>query len=98
LATHCPELEVLAISIDTTTVIDYEDEKQPGKGRSDSRLRKLDVNHSPIDDPGRVAAFIADIFPNVTKISVAFMPGTADRRKWKQVERMLPVLAASRRQ
>ncbi|KAF8349640.1 hypothetical protein F5887DRAFT_947356 [Amanita rubescens] len=97
LAMHCPELEFLFISIDATTVVDYED-KQPGKGRFDSRLRHLSVDHSPIDDPGRVASFIADIFPNVTKVSVACESRAVNRQKWKEVERMLPVLAASRRQ
>ena len=98
LAMHCPELEFLVISIDATIVIDYEDKGQPGKGRFDSRLRKLNVGHSPIDDPDRVAAFIADIFPNVTKMSVACESHAVNKQKWKEVERMLPVLAASRRQ
>ena len=98
LAMHCPELEFLVISIDATTVIDYEDEKQPGKVRFDSRLRNLNVYHSPIDDPGHVAAFIADIFPNVTNVFVAYESHAVNKQKWKEVERMIPVLAASRRQ
>ena len=91
LAMHCPELEVLAISIDATAVIDYED---PGKGRFESRLRQLDVYRSPIDDPGRVAAFITVIFPNVKEISVARRV-KKNCKAWKEVERLL---ATSRRQ
>ena len=86
LAMHCPELEVLVISIDATTVIHYKD---LGKDWFESNLRNLDVYRSPIDDPGLVAAFITVIFPNVTEISVAPPANTQNWKDWKEVERML---------
>ena len=67
------------------------------------RLQKLDVFVSPIDDPARVAAFLSDILPNVRKVSSTVMPYRAAEMpvvgpKWDEVERLISVFAAVRRQ
>jgi hypothetical protein len=95
---YCPKLETLSIKINATIIDDYEE--KPGKGLYGDRLQKLNVFDSPIDDPARVAAFLSDIFPNVRNISStvrgAEMPVVGP--KWDEVERLIPVFAAVRRQ
>ena len=94
-AKHCPQLESLALTINATTVPNYEE--KPGKGVCNTRLRELGVHDSTIANPGRVAAFISDIFPKVEKLKVS-VTGEDQKRKWKEVEKLIPVFAAVRRQ
>jgi hypothetical protein len=94
-AKYCHRLENLALTIDATAVSNYEE--KPGKGICSTRLRELGVHDSPINDPGRVAAFISDVFPNVGRLRVS-VTGEDQKRKWKEVEKLIPVFAAVRRQ
>ena len=102
-AKYCPELEVLGIMIDATKVDDYEE--RPERESLGTRLQELIIFDSSIDDPHRVAAFISDIFPNVVEISFnifkRFPTGPQNQTyltKWKEVERLIPIFAAVRRQ
>jgi hypothetical protein len=58
---------------------------------------QVGVNDSPIDNPGRFAAFISDI---LIKITVSGLDEDPERkkRKWAEVERLIPVFAAVRKQ
>lgn len=68
-------------------------------------LRYLDVLTSPIRSPGKVAAFLSDIFPklhtvnNYGKDERVEMddPGTEVDIMWSQVEHLLPIFASVRR-
>jgi len=102
-AKYCPELEVLGMMIDAKNVNGYEE--RPGRGSLGTRLRELVVFDSSINDPHRVAAFISDIFPNVVEISFSLFKNFASithdrtkRTKWKEVEKLIPIFAAVRRQ
>ena len=94
-AKYCHRLENLALTIDATAVSNYEE--KPGKGICSTRLRELGVHDSPINNPGRVAAFISDVFPNVGRLKVS-VTSEDQKRKWKEVEKLIPVFAAVRRQ
>ena len=102
LAKYCPELEVLGMTIDATNVSDYEEGPERG-----AKLRELMIFQSSMDDSALVAAFISGIFPNVVEISFSFFKKTPDSAvphdrahwtKWKDVERLIPIFAAARRQ
>ena len=103
-AKYCPELEVLGMRIDATSV--NNDEERPGMGSLGTRLRELMIFDSPIDDPPRVAAFISDIFPNVVRIPFTFPHVTAQQHRtaaethcmrWNEVKRSIPIFVAVRR-
>ncbi len=97
-AKHCLELEELSLTINAATPDNYEEKL--GDGMCNRKLWKLGVNDSSIDNPGRVAAFISDIFPEVRKIVVSIPDGDPEgkKRKWEEVERLIPVFAAVRKQ
>jgi hypothetical protein len=96
-AKHCPELESLSLTINAAPVDNYEEKLGDGMCR---RLRELHVNDSPVDNPARIAAFISDIFPEVRKIivSVPNEDPEGKKRKWEEVERLIPIFAAVRKQ
>lgn len=96
-AKHCPELESLTLTINAAPVDDYEEKLGDGMCR---RLRELHVNDSPVDNPARIAAFISDIFPEVRKIivSVPNEDPEGKKHKWEEVERLIPIFAAVRKQ
>ncbi len=97
-AKHCPELEELSLTINADVLDNYEEKL--GNGMCNRRLRELGVNDSPIDSPGRIAAFISDMFPEVSKIVVSELNEDPEgkKRKWEEVERLIPVFAAVRKQ
>ncbi|KAF8349637.1 hypothetical protein F5887DRAFT_947344 [Amanita rubescens] len=97
-AKHCPGLEELSLTINADALDNYEE--QLGNGTCNRALRELGVNDSPIENPGRIAAFISDMFPEVTKITVSELNEDPEekKRKWKEVERLIPVFAAVRKQ
>ena len=98
-AEYCPQLEDLSMKMNATAVEFNEYEEKPGKGLHGGRLWRLHVFDSPIGNPACVAAFISDIFPNVTRISGAFgHDERKPRRKWYEVRRNAPLFAAVRRQ
>ena len=88
---HCPELEILAMVIDTTRV--GKCGEKLGRGSWGRSLRELIVYNSPIYHSSRVAAFISDIFPNVRAIS-----SDNGYREWNAVQMIIPVLTEVRRQ
>ena len=95
-AKHCPQLESLALAINATTVLNYEEKL--GKGACNNRPRELDVHDSTIADPGRAAAFISDIFPKVEILNAFARVGEGQKRKWNEIEKLIPVFANVRRQ
>lgn len=99
-AKYCPELEVLAMTVDASNVSDHEE--RPERGSLCAKLRELVVFHSKIDDSARVAAFISGIFPNVVEISFSLFKNSTWQEPhnptWKDVEKLIPIFAAVRRQ
>ena len=67
LADHCPNLETLAIGLDPA-VPDTHVRLRPDGTFYDTSLAFLSVGHSQIEDPVAVASFLADLFPNLSRV------------------------------
>ncbi|KAI0766358.1 hypothetical protein BD413DRAFT_615166 [Trametes elegans] len=70
LARHCPDLDTLAVPLDTALQSTVDDpsrpEGRPSRGAAPvSDLRRLQVGLSPIERPPAVAAFLFDVFPAI---------------------------------
>jgi hypothetical protein len=103
LVQHMPSLENLAISIDASEVC--LNAQKPGGGVRNEKTRTLGVLHSPIGSPGKVAAFLSDIVPNLRSINV-FQYDEDDgpndfeelERKWKEAEEYVKLFSLVRTQ
>ena len=100
---HFPLLENLTMAFDASEV--RLTAEKPGGNVRNEKLRTLEVLHSPIGEPGKVAAFLSDIFPNLRTIGVfQYEEGTAPvdfaelERKWKEVERYAALFSLVRTQ
>jgi hypothetical protein len=100
---HCPSLESLTIAFDASEV--YLGTEKPGGGVCYEKIHTLGVLHSPIGDPGKVAAFLSDIFPNLRDIPIFYsedleLPDDYDEldRKWGEVLRLVKLFSLVRTQ
>ncbi|KAJ7479130.1 hypothetical protein FB451DRAFT_1450941 [Mycena latifolia] len=96
-ARHCPSLRWLCIPL--TGHVLLAPVPVPHKSRPvQSALEKVYVAHSPIDSAFSVAAFLSSIFPHLVRIHIGQIPPGAredhPRVKWKEVERLLPLVGA----
>ncbi|OBZ67047.1 hypothetical protein A0H81_12882 [Grifola frondosa] len=95
LVKHCPHLTHLGLVIDATTSPRSTD-RRPGGGVENELMTTLYLGNSKIIHSHWVAAFLSDIFPNLTQIVSG---GDAeDNRRWKHVSDLLGVFVAVRRQ
>jgi hypothetical protein len=111
-ANHCPALVTLHISFDASTVPPFDN--SPESRISRKRLTSLDVASSSISDPPTVARFISGLFPELVEISTVRewrwedddrehendeeVAARARHTLWKQVQAMVPVMTAIRRE
>ena len=100
---HCPSLESLTIAFDASEAC--LGTGKPGGGVCYEKIHTLGVLHSPIGDPGKVAAFLSDIFPNLQEIRIFCceeleLPGDYEEleQKWEEVERLVKVFSLVRTQ
>jgi len=66
LAKACPDLERLAILLDTLNVHEYR--SRPGGGVRNFSVKSLHVGYSPMTSTHLIAHFLSDIFPNITDL------------------------------
>ncbi|KAJ6495905.1 hypothetical protein DFH09DRAFT_1290314 [Mycena vulgaris] len=66
-ATHCKDLSYLEITVDASTVPDFDN--PPEASTPQHALQTFDVPHSPISDPPAVARFLSGLFPNLRTIN-----------------------------
>ena len=100
---YCPLLEELTIAFDALEVA-----LSAEKPVRYEKIRALGVLHSPIGDPGKVAAFLSGIFPNLCSIDVfnCKEPGVRHipdaikelERKWKEVGQLVKLFSLVRMQ
>ncbi|KDQ62089.1 hypothetical protein JAAARDRAFT_29989, partial [Jaapia argillacea MUCL 33604] len=96
LATHCPHLESIGFSIDAS--ICEVGEERPGRGITNESLSIIEFGKSPVVDPAAVAAFLADIFPEVEYITAWETSDDAAPDRWDEVERLYEIFAKVRKQ
>ena len=98
---HFPSLENLTIAFDASEA--RLNEEMPDV--RNEKIRTLGVLHSPIGEPGKVAAFLSNVVPNLRSIDV-FKYGEYDvpdgfvelKRKWKEAERYVELFSLVRTQ
>ncbi|KAI5887435.1 uncharacterized protein SCHCODRAFT_02515603 [Schizophyllum commune H4-8] len=111
LARHCPRLHFLAMDFHAD---DYTYEEHETRGVCQRALTWLDVRYSAITSARVTAALLSAIFPRLACVSSeGYMPDREDmrgpdpdlvhtrrerKRKWAQVDRMLPMLRFVRAQ
>ncbi|KAJ7165690.1 hypothetical protein C8R43DRAFT_1104268 [Mycena crocata] len=106
-ATHCPDLDFLSITFDTSTVPPLDNSQETRL--SHDALTGLGVGVAPVPDPGNIARFLSTLFPNIGYITTYndWRWGGVDADQsdelarhsaWKQVEKMIPVLTSIRRE
>ncbi len=66
---HCPELELLSITLDSRHP-PFSENRRPGNGISNPHLRNVVFLGSPIDQCYKVAAFLSGIFPNLKDVDI----------------------------
>ena len=98
-----PLLENLTIAFDASEVC--LDAEKPGDSVRNEKIRTLGVLHSPIDEPGKVAAFLSDVVPNLRSINVFQyeednVPDDFEEleRKWKEAGRYVELFSLVRTQ
>ncbi|KAJ7165695.1 hypothetical protein C8R43DRAFT_1165272 [Mycena crocata] len=106
-ATHCPDLNYLSITFNTSTVPPFDN--SPETRLSQRALTCLGVGVAPISDSGDIARFLSALFPNIVHIrTVIEWRQEADEEEdpeeftqhtvWKQVEELIPMLNDVRRE
>lgn len=84
LARHCPDLRVLEIFLNASSV-PVLDEIHP-----QTRLTTLVPNESPISSPAAVATFLSSVFPGLQDIEVVLpVDHNRTRRLWNKVDHFL---------
>ncbi|OCH95132.1 hypothetical protein OBBRIDRAFT_788596 [Obba rivulosa] len=96
LATYCPHLRVLALTIDASQDLQLTTE-HPGHGCRLLHLTQLDVGTSKIGSPHIVAMFLSDLCPSIHWLRHG-VQATPDTAKWDVVARYLTILIPVRRQ
>jgi hypothetical protein len=99
LVQYCRDLSILEVVVNATNTTALSQSK-PGAGISNTLMTSLNFGDSRISpDVSNIAAFLSDIFPNVTSIlyDVDQQIEEFDDR-WEQVERLIPVFAKVRLQ
>jgi hypothetical protein len=100
-AKHCPRLMDLSISLNAGAT--ELEERKPGSGVYSETLISLDVLTSPIECSAKVAAFLSDIFPNLSCLVASRYgaPNPADRdalleweRKWVKTRYLITTARA----
>lgn len=94
----CPDLNHLGILLDARKVIEYT--SKPGNGFQNRNLETLRVGDSPVGNPLSVAAFLSDIYPNLTTIYAAEDddPSSGFSAGWREVSRATETMAVIRDQ
>jgi hypothetical protein len=89
LVQRCPNLRSIILPFTASTKVSWKG--RPGGGAVSLHMELLDVRRSPIADPGMVASFLSDIFPNLKTITAwsdyAEVIDEADfryREQWKK--------------
>jgi hypothetical protein len=76
LAQHCPALESVTLGFDVSLPTDLMGPgKRPGAGIRNESMTCLWVDHSRVTNPPAVAAFLSDVFPNLTLDHGWHLPG-----------------------
>ncbi|KAJ7150096.1 hypothetical protein C8R43DRAFT_1128151 [Mycena crocata] len=100
-ARHCPRLLRLYLEFDATAFPEMPAEDASRAPRIiQTECRRLFVLDSPIQSPFQVAGLLSSIFPNSRVVAHAegytHLPGLY-KEKWVEVNRLLPMFAALRR-
>ncbi|KAF7329361.1 hypothetical protein MKEN_00197600 [Mycena kentingensis (nom. inval.)] len=108
-ATHCPQLDILTLAIDATTVPPFE--AYSASRVVQSTLRVITLVYSPIRDSAEVARFLSSFYTSIDHLSTRRTWRGEDEgeneeeeedreyhEKWKRVEKLLPLLVAVRRE
>ncbi|KAJ7060516.1 hypothetical protein C8F01DRAFT_195809 [Mycena amicta] len=104
LAKFCPDLSAVCMPVDASSVPAFEPYRDDHI--SQETLKSYHFQQSPISDPAGVAAFLSDIFPNMTQIQTTFDEDNDEEMEmverltalWKEVRKLLPAFASVRRQ
>ena len=83
---HCPRLNALTIEFDATRIGELHANGRPGGGATNDKIKRLVVGRSRITFENRftVAAFLADVFPNLEEISVSAL--ALEKNTWEEVQ------------
>ncbi|KAH7924043.1 hypothetical protein BV22DRAFT_541321 [Leucogyrophana mollusca] len=93
---HCRRLRELRVTINAT-ILDAINTEGNGSEVANYNITLLDVGHSHIRDPVRVAEFLSAIMPRLTKIAMADVRWVDHRPSaWLRVEELLKVIATAR--
>ncbi|KAJ7160636.1 hypothetical protein C8R43DRAFT_1233825 [Mycena crocata] len=93
-ARNCPRLTHLQLPFDATSFPDMPADHDSRAPRViQTSLRLLHVFRSPIQSVPHVAGLISSIFPLASVVSRA---GDPEKKKWDEVARLVPILAAVR--
>ncbi|KAK7007830.1 hypothetical protein R3P38DRAFT_3211476 [Favolaschia claudopus] len=91
LSRHCPRLYRLSLSVNATEIRMDHASRAPRVVQV--MLKSWDVSYSPLDSPPKVARLLSSVFP---RLSIVPSPESGFAKKWHDVSRLLPELAASR--
>lgn len=91
----CPKLNALHIPLDAHNpqLSGYD---RPGNGSSNPHISSVNFDNSLLDEVGKVAAFLSDLFPNLIDILVQSDHPQYDM--WKEVERLVEYFVLVRMQ
>ncbi|KAJ7775521.1 hypothetical protein B0H16DRAFT_1302809, partial [Mycena metata] len=107
-ASHCPHLEFLRIPVNAKNLPPPAPDASHQRRRPQTALEELHVDDAPIDKVGTdtsvdVARFLSCTFPALRTIETTprrrregVQDMKAERQRWQEVERVLPLLAAVR--
>ncbi|KAJ7743368.1 hypothetical protein B0H16DRAFT_1422944 [Mycena metata] len=107
-ALRCPHLRYLELEFDASTVPQGPHPPTQAPHVRQTRLVALDVGDSPIESPTRVAHFLSATFPDLQDITAnrtqdlteeeeeLDQTGHSAYHKWREVEKLVPLLAAAR--
>jgi hypothetical protein len=102
---NCAYLKSLTINLDST-IPDIQTFRKADGTFYNGSLSYLAVGYSPIEDPEAVAAFLSNVFPNLTNIDAWDLDGGFDRdleegsagQLWERVQNSYLMLVNVRRQ
>ncbi|KAK6969230.1 hypothetical protein R3P38DRAFT_797590 [Favolaschia claudopus] len=91
LSRHCPRLYKLSLPVNATEIRMDHASRAPRVVQT--MLQSWDVSYSPLDSPSKVARLLSSVFP---RLSIVVSRGSKYAKKWHDVSRLIPELAASR--
>ncbi|KAF8994457.1 hypothetical protein BDQ17DRAFT_1430991 [Cyathus striatus] len=103
-AENCPKLIFLGLPLDASNPPRIDEENLPCSRARETKLSQLLVGDSPVKNPALVAATLSGIFPALKRIKTIEEQESgsnadgADHKAWKQVEELLQVFDAVRKQ